>query len=129
MTETDTVETAKREVAAAAGGSAVERLARHLGSAASVRTVFGEPVERGGMTIIPVARVRVALGGADTAGDAVGGGADARPYGYIRITQGKAEFTRIREPWVSVVVPLAAAATAAVLPELARRVMRARRSA
>ena len=46
----------------AGGGSAidgfVERMAERVGGKASVRAVFGDPIERDGITVIPVARVR-----------------------------------------------------------------------
>jgi hypothetical protein len=36
----------------------VERMAERIGAKASVRAVFGEPIERDGITVVPVARVR-----------------------------------------------------------------------
>ena len=41
----------------------VERMAERVGGKASVRAVFGEPIEREGLTIIPVAKVRWGFGG------------------------------------------------------------------
>ena len=60
----------------------VERMAERLGGKASVRAVFGKPITRDGLTIIPVARVRWAFGGgAGSSLVAVGPGKDgvARP--------------------------------------------------
>jgi uncharacterized spore protein YtfJ len=41
----------------------IERLAEKLGITANARAVYGEPVERDGLTIIPVAQVRYGFGG------------------------------------------------------------------
>ena len=54
--------------------------------ALSVRRVFGEPVERDGVTIIPAARVQGGAGGGDGTGPEGGGkgsgfGLSARPAG------------------------------------------------
>jgi len=41
----------------------VERLAEKIGGKAGVQAVFGDPIERDGITVIPVARVRWGFGG------------------------------------------------------------------
>ena len=46
----------------------IERMAERLGGKASVRAVFGDPVERDGTMIIPVAKVRWAFGGGSGSG-------------------------------------------------------------
>jgi hypothetical protein len=45
----------------------IERLAELIGAKAGVRAVFGEPVQQGGVTVIPIVRAKD-LGGADHAG-------------------------------------------------------------
>jgi uncharacterized spore protein YtfJ len=53
----------------------VERIAERVGSKASVRAVFGDPIERAGLTVIPVAKVRWGFGGGSGTGPiAVGPG-------------------------------------------------------
>ena len=53
----------------------VERIAERVGGKASVRAVFGEPIERDGLTVIPVAKVRWGFGGGSGTGPiAVGPG-------------------------------------------------------
>ena len=53
----------------------VERIAERVGGTASVRAVFGEAIERNGITIIPVAKVRWGFGGGAGSGPiAVGPG-------------------------------------------------------
>ncbi len=41
----------------------VERMAERVGGKASVRAVFGDPIERDGITVVPVAKVRWGFGG------------------------------------------------------------------
>jgi uncharacterized spore protein YtfJ len=43
--------------------SVAGRLAERLGLSASAKTVFAEPVQREGVTVIPVAKVRYGSGG------------------------------------------------------------------
>ncbi|MEO3977882.1 spore germination protein GerW family protein [Streptomyces sp. CAU 1734] len=100
----------------------LERLAGRLGGGASAAAVFGEPVTGGGVTVIPVARARMALGGgagreARGTGTGEGGGgggaAEAKPLGFIEISGGSAVYRPIRDPW-AVAVPLAALLVGAV---------------
>ncbi len=132
-----------------AGAAALlERLADRIGGKASVRAVFGEPVVRGDVTVIPVARVALGFGGGGGRmparqrghggsgsepgpagigeGSGGGGGAEARPLGFIEIRgkEGAARYRPIRDPWTDVVVPLAALAAGLVTPKLARAVAR-----
>jgi hypothetical protein len=37
----------------------LERLAERIGGRASVKAVFGEPTDRGDLTVVPIARVRL----------------------------------------------------------------------
>ena len=113
----DPIEEAKSEAAAdaAASGDRFNRLVESLGGTASASAVFGDPVERDGVTIVPVARVRYGVGGgggrgggrkkkrdADGAEQEVGyghgGGVQATPVGYIEISGGKADYKRIVDP-------------------------------
>ncbi|MEV3871972.1 spore germination protein GerW family protein [Streptomyces sp. NPDC049906] len=104
-----------------------DRLAAQLGLRAPVSAVFGEPVTRDGITVIPVADVGFGFfggtgpqaDGADPAGLGAGGGARAR--GYIEIKDGTATYKPVRAPWTDLAVPLAALLAGAVLPPLVRR--------
>jgi uncharacterized spore protein YtfJ len=78
-----------------------EKLARKLGDSARAAAVFGEPVERQGLTVIPVARARWGVGGGGGGGRrhggegrglGGGGGATVTPVGYIEIRSGGARF-------------------------------------
>jgi uncharacterized spore protein YtfJ len=82
-------------------GLVTERLGQH----ASAQAVFGEPVERDGITIIPVAKVRMGFGAGGGSGSGRdedsgeggggGGGTSATPLGYIEISAAGAEFRPI----------------------------------
>jgi uncharacterized spore protein YtfJ len=48
----------------------VERMAERIGAKATVKAVFGEPIERDGFTVIPVAKVRWGFGGGAGSGPA-----------------------------------------------------------
>jgi uncharacterized spore protein YtfJ len=100
------------------GISFVERLAGRLGTTASARAVFGEPVRNGEVTVIPVARTSFGFGGGagpaaqgDSlgVGEGGGGGAVVRPLGFIEVRPEGARFRRIRSPLL-VAVTLAAVA-------------------
>jgi hypothetical protein len=63
-----TTEDAQYDAKQAAEGDTTSRLLQRLvtqvGGHARVQAVFGDPVERAGVTVIPVARVRWGVGGA-----------------------------------------------------------------
>jgi uncharacterized spore protein YtfJ len=94
--------------------SLLERLGQQLSTTATAQTVYGTPVERDGITVIPVARARYGFGGGGgsgtQAGNAVGSGLGAgagvslTPVGYIELREGRSRFRPIR----SSVVPLVA---------------------
>jgi uncharacterized spore protein YtfJ len=98
---------------AAQGGVAgfLDRLANRVGLHARASAVFGEPVERGELTVIPVAKVRAGFGGGtgsmpatggegDTLGEGGGGGGGfiASPLGFIEMRESGATFRRIEDP-------------------------------
>ena len=102
---TPEVERAVRRATAGPAQGLVERLAERLGGAVSAAAVYGTPVERDGVTVIPVAKVRWGFGGGgDTEGNGGGGGGvTATPVGYIEISGSGATFHPIRErtSWLS----------------------------
>jgi uncharacterized spore protein YtfJ len=79
----------------------VDHLARTFGHKASAQTIFGSPVEKEGITVIPVGKVHYGLGGgsgsSDQQGEGSGGGGGmvVSPVGYIEITEGGSRFKRI----------------------------------
>lgn len=60
-----------------------ERLAERIGARAGAAEIFGEPVVRDGVTVIPVARARWGFGGGGSKreGKEGGGGASVAPAG------------------------------------------------
>jgi len=108
--------------------SFVERIADIIQVNANAKQVFGEPVERDGTTIIPVARVQWGFGGgglgrgpAERGGG--GGGARSHAIGYIELRDGKSEFRPIFDPGdIGTLVAIGAAGIVAgfLLARLAR---------
>lgn len=81
----------------------LNQLADTLGDASRSEAVFGQPVERDGVTVIPVARAGWGFGGgvgtkAGEEGLGGGGGLAITPIGYIEIRNGKSRFRRIVSP-------------------------------
>ena len=99
----------------------LQRIGRTVGDGAKVSTVFGEPIEREGITVIPVARARFGFGGGGGgayepdggSGGGGGGGGMVSPVGYIEVRNGMAEFKRISSP-IDLLAGVAAAALAAL---------------
>lgn len=85
----------------------MDGLASRFGGSSVAQTIYGDPVERDGVTVITVARVRTAAGAgagsgsgpAETgSGEGAGGGilVVGDPIGYIEITGGQAAFRPVR---------------------------------
>jgi uncharacterized spore protein YtfJ len=107
-------EAVQKEAQEAAQGRAeafLDRLANGVGLHARANAVFGEAVERGELTVIPVAKVRAGFGGGtgsmpaaggegDTLGEGGGGGGGfiASPLGFIEVRESGATFRRIEDP-------------------------------
>jgi len=94
-----------------------EQLAARLGDSARAANVFGDPVERDGVTVIPVATARWGMGGGTQKrglGDAVGGGGGVTvtPTGYIEMRGGTSRF---RPLWDAKMVLAAAGLAGALL--------------
>ena len=82
-------------------------LAEKLGAVARANIVFADPIERNGVTVIPVAKARWGFGGGSGRthkenGSGGGGGAVVSPIGFIEIRDGQAVFKRIASfsPWI-----------------------------
>ncbi len=100
----------------------LERIGQTVGQSAQVSTIFGEPVEREGVTVIPVAKARFGFGGGggsgtregnEGLGGGGGGGSVVSPVGYIELHDRSAEFKRISTP--TDVLALVAAASLGAL--------------
>jgi len=105
---TDEREQAVHEAEAAAQTGAaelIERVADKLGQKAGASAVFGEPVVRDGVTVVPVAQMIIGTGAGSgssasgEAGEGGGGGALTRPLGYIEVSDDGAAFVPLHRPW------------------------------
>jgi len=105
----------------------LQRIGSTVGDKMSASTVFGEAVEREGVTVIPVARARFGFGGGGGAGGREGeegsgggggGGAIVTPAGYIEVRDGEARFRRIFNPVDLLVVAMAASLGAVAVRRL-----------
>ncbi len=99
----------------------LERVADKIGMHVGARAVFGEPVERHGVTVIPVAQTIIGTGAGSGAsadnemGAGGGGGALSRPLGYIEITSGGATYVPLQPSWMSPGVLVAATLVALIV--------------
>jgi uncharacterized spore protein YtfJ len=87
------------------GDQVLAALAEQIGARFGAASVFGEPIERDGVTVIPVASVRLAGGGGAGAdpgkrqeGEGAGGVGSMSAAGYIELKQGKTRFVPVVYP-------------------------------
>ena len=127
MTDDETGAYADAEAAAHEGAVALlEGVADKVGLHAGAKAVFGEPVERDGVTVVPVAQMIIGTGagGGSMAGQESGAGAGAgaltRPLGYIEIRDGEAVFQAIRQPWQNATLIVSAAFAVLLLAKALR---------
>ena len=75
----------------------LDRMAERLGAQATVAAAFGQPIDRGDVTVVPVARVRLRIGAGGNRRGRVraGGGASASPVGYLEIGDGGTRFRSV----------------------------------
>lgn len=88
----------------------LQKIGETLGSTATVKSVFGEPIQANGKTIVPVARVAYGFGGGfgtgrdrahtDTQGEGGGGGGGVRawPAGALEVTDEGTRFVPFVDP-------------------------------
>jgi len=104
----------------------LERIGQTVGQRAQAGTIFGEAVEREGVTVIPVAKARFGFGGGGGSGSrggddqgsggGGGGGVVVTPIGYIEMRDDGSRFKRISTP-----MDLLALVTAASIAGVALR--------
>jgi len=96
-----------------------ERLAEAFKTSADAKMIYGEPIERDGVTIIPVAKLRYGFGGGGRhdgeEGGGGGGGMIVNPAGYIELKNGSSRFRAIREPGAFVPLVIAGGLTGLLL--------------
>lgn len=108
----------------------LERVADKVGLHAGAKAVFGEPVERDGVTVIPVAQMIFGTGageggGADEEyGSGAGGGALTRPIGYIELGPNGAVYCPIPQPWQNPTIIVSVAFAALLLAKAVSKLLR-----
>jgi len=114
-----TVETSERSELV---NELLERIGETVGRRAQASAVFGDPVQREDVTVIPVAKARFGFGGGggtgshegeEGSGGGGGGGAAVVPIGFIEVRESGAEFKRISTPMD--LIPLVVAGAVAAL--------------
>jgi uncharacterized spore protein YtfJ len=133
------MDTARQAAEATPAERLLERIADRIGARASVGAVFGDPIERGDLTVVPVARVRWGFGGGagnaepapgepgdggGAGGGGGGGGATADPIGYLEIGPGGATFRPITAAYPSPLFLLVSGITAAIVLRALARLLR-----
>ncbi len=114
----------------------IESLARGVQDSLSSKTIYGDPITAGGVTVVPVAEVRFGFGGgggggtgqpgedgvvAGTGGGGGGGGGGAvEPVGFIEITESGSRWVPV-EPPQSTQLLKALGSASRILPILGKR--------
>jgi uncharacterized spore protein YtfJ len=111
----------------------LQKIGETLGSTATVKSVFGEPIHVNGKTIVPVAKVAYGFGGgfgsgkdsphADRQGEGGGGGGGVRAYpaGALEITDSGTRFVPLTDPSQLLIAFAAGAIFAALILTRRRR--------
>jgi len=105
-------------------------MAEKVGATARVSAVFGEPVQQGGHTVIPVAQTMWGSGAGsgtsdeDGSGSGAGGGALTRPMGYIEVTGQGASYVPLQKPWQDAKLVLAWAVAVWLVARAFNRLLR-----
>jgi uncharacterized spore protein YtfJ len=90
--------------------------------------IYVEPIERDGVTIIPVVKLRYGFGGGGGHGGEEGGrgagGMIVRPAGYIELKNGSSRFQAIREPGAFVPLAIAGGLTGLLFARGLRKMFR-----
>ena len=108
------------------GDALLATLADRMGARLGASTVFGAPVEREGITVVPVAVARFGMGagsGSDPSkhqeGEGGGGAGSVTPVGYIELRDGSSRYVPAVHParMVALFVAAALATLLIVRPE------------
>ena len=128
-----------RSAAAEPMDKILDRLGERLGAQATVKAVFGEPIERGDVTVIPVARVRWGLGGgsgtgpvssattngeSSGSGSGAGGGMMAAPMGYLEVRPTGASYVPLASAYPNPALVLAMGVSLGVIIRALARLFR-----
>lgn len=106
----------------------LDRMAQRLSATASAAAIFGAPIERGDVTIVPVARAAYGFGGGSgtrSGDEGSGGGVRVSPVGFFEIRPGVAHYRPIRDGAILAPVLVAGAVLTTLIA--ARGIVLARR--
>lgn len=100
---TTTPTNATADVPGRATDDFLSAIAEKVGARFTAASIFGSPVEREGVTVVPVSSVRFAVGGGAGGGEGQegegGGGAGAAgALGYIELKDGRSRFVPLVHP-------------------------------
>lgn len=97
-----------------------------VATTATARNVYGDPVEKDGVTVIPVAKVGWMAVGSDTEQGASrgGGGVNVKPVGYVEIKGGRARFRPIFDPSLIIQMIFGGGIVAAIVLDGVRKIIR-----
>jgi uncharacterized spore protein YtfJ len=115
----------------------IESLARNVQDSLSTKTIYGDPITAGAVTVVPVAEVRFGFGGGGGGGDGPaleegapstgsgsggggGGGGAVEPVGFIEITETGSRWVPV-EPPQSTQLLKALGSASRLLPILGKR--------
>jgi len=131
--EKDEAFAAAEEAAHSGSAGMLAMVLDRLGANTGASAVFGEPVEKDGRTVIPVAQAIIGTGGgsgssggaeAGGTGEGAGGGAVTRPLGYIEVTANGTAFVPLKQPWQDPALVLAYSVLGLVVLRAAVRLIR-----
>jgi uncharacterized spore protein YtfJ len=106
----------------------IQSIVDKLSTTGDVKRIFGEPIEKNGRMIIPVAQIQYGFGGGgavnghETTAESLGGGGgiSAKPVGMIEITDKYTRFVRFNQLPVLLAIMIVAATARAVVKALKR---------
>jgi len=103
----------------------VRRFIQGVRDTFTVRTVYGDPVESRGVTVIPVAQTYFGFGagggGGKAGGSGGGGGGVVRPIGFIEITAKGARWVPITRAWLRIAIRILPPVMAVLVGRALRR--------
>lgn len=123
----DLNETASSELAVR--GQFIRQLAEKLGASTTAKTIYGDPIERGDVTVIPVAKILCGFGGGEGDGNGQGGaggggGVKVTPVGYIELKNGGSSFRPIRNTATTIAILVAGGIAGVLLAGGLRNLLR-----
>ncbi len=97
----------------------IESLAQRLGATATAATIFGAPIERGDVAVVPVARAAYGFGGGSGTrrgeeGAGGGGGVRVSPVGFFELRPSVVQYRPIRD-WAVLTPVLVAGSVLALM--------------